>query len=238
MRGADVMQETLFTVKRLDDFVPPAHPLRGIRDLLNAALKAMDADFNAMYADCGRYSIAPEKLLRALMLQTLYGIRSERQLCEQLEYNLLYRWFVGLAMDDAVWDHSSFTTNRDRLIEHDAVRILFGNIVGQARTGGLLSDEHFSVDGTLIRAWASTKSVVPREGPPPPRSGPKNNPEVDFKGQTRKNDTHVSRTDPEAMLARKSNHEGAYPSYTGARADGEPQRPGGGCAVNASHGHR
>lgn len=215
MRGADVMQESLFTVKRLEDFVPKAHPLRDIRELLNTALKQMDSDFNAMYADSGRYSIAPEKLLRGLVLQTLYGIRSERQLCEHLEYNLLYRWFVGLSLDDAVWDHSSFTTNRDRLIEHDAVRTLFGQIVAQAAQSGLLSDEHFSVDGTLIRAWASNKSLVPRDGPPPPTGGAKNNPEVDFKGQRRKNDTHVSKTDPDALLARKSKNEGAYPSYTG-----------------------
>jgi len=215
MRGADVMQESLFTVKRLEDFVPQTHPLRDIRELLNGALRQMDSDFNTMYADRGRYSIAPEKLLRALVLQTLYGLRSERQLCEHLEYNLLYRWFVGIAMDDAVWDHSSFTTNRDRLIAHDAVRTLFGNIVAQADAAGLLSDEHFSVDGTLIRAWASNKSVVPRDGPPPPTNGPKSNPEVNFKGEKRNNDTHVSRTDPDSMLARKSNNEGAYPSYAG-----------------------
>lgn len=215
MRGADVMQESLFTVKRLEDFVPRAHPLRAIRDILNIALRKMDSDFDTMYADCGRDSIAPEKLLRALVLQSLYGIRSERQLCEHLEYNLLYRWFVGIAMDDAVWVSSSFTTNRDRLIEHDAVRTLFGGILAQADAAGLLSDEHFSVDGTLIRAWASNKSVVPREGPPPPTSGPKSNPEVDFKGQRRTNDTHVSKTDPDSMLARKSKNEGAYPSYAG-----------------------
>ncbi|BBP02944.1 DDE transposase [Sulfuriferula plumbiphila] len=205
----------MFTVKRLEDFVPKAHPLRDIRDILNTALRQMDAGFNAMYAASGRYSIAPEKLLRALVLQTLYGIRSERQLCEHLEYNLLYRWFVGLSMDDAVWDHSSFTTNRDRLIEHDAVRSLFGQIVAQADAAGLLSDEHFSVDGTLIRAWASNKSLVPRDGEPPPSGGAKHNPEVDFKGQRRNNDTHVSKTDPDALLARKSKNEGAYPSYTG-----------------------
>ena len=214
MRGANVMQESLFTVKRLEDFVPQAHPLRDIRELLNTALRQMDADFNTLYADRGRYSIAPEKLLRALMLQSLYGIRSERQLCEHLEYNLLYRGFVGISMDDAVWDHASFTTHRDRLMEHDAVRTLFGNIVAQAEAAGLLSDEHFCVDGTLIRAWASNKSLVPRDGEPPPTRGPKNNPEVDFKNQTRKNDTPVSKTDPEAMLARKSKNEGAYPSYT------------------------
>lgn len=215
MRGADVMQESLFTVKRLDDFVPKVHPLRDIRDVLNGALKQMDGCFAQMYADGGRYSIAPEKLVRALVLQMLYGIRSERQICEHLEYNLLYRWFVGLSMDDAVWDHSSFTTNRDRLIEHDAVRELFGRVLAQANDAGLLSDEHFSVDGTLVRAWASNKSLTPRQGPPPPTSGSKSNPEVDFKGQRRTNDTHVSQTDPDAMLARKSNSEGAYLSYAG-----------------------
>jgi transposase len=215
MRGADVMQESLFTVKRLEDFIPKAHPLRGIRELLNSALKAMDGDFDAMYADGGRDSIAPEKLLRALVLQALYGLRSERQLCEHLEYNLLYRWFVGIAMDATVWDHSTFSTNRDRLIVHEGVRVLFERILDQARAADLLSEEHFSVDGTLIRAWASTKSLIPREGPPPPSSGSKNNPEVDFKGEERKNDTHVSKTDPDARLARKSNNEGAYLSYLG-----------------------
>jgi transposase len=217
MRGADVMQESLFTMKRLEDFVPGDHPLRAIRELLNTALKEMDTQFSAMYASKrGRYSIAPEKLLRALVLQALCSIRSERQLCEQLQYNLLYRWFVGIAMDDAPWDHSSFTTNRDRLIEHEGARALFGRIVQQAESAGLISAEHFSVDGTLIRAWASNKSLVARDGsPPPPSGGTKANAEVDFKGQRRSNETHVSKTDPDALLARKSNNEAAYPSYAG-----------------------
>jgi transposase len=225
VRGADVMQEGLFSFKRLEEFVPTEHPLRGIRTILNAALARLDAQFDDMYAPNGRDSIAPEKLLRALILQTLYSIRSERALCEHLGYwwqplgschNLLYRWFVGLAIDSEVWDHSSFTRNRDRLIAHDAVKCLFGEILGAADAAGLLSDEHFSVDGTLLRAWASHKSMVPRDGGEgPPKSGSKSNPEVDFKGIPRSNDTHVSATDPEAMLATKSNREGAKLAYTG-----------------------
>lgn len=146
MRGADVMQEGLFSFKRLEEFVPSEHPLRAIRTILNAALTRLDADFNAMYASTGRdstgwpWAIAPEKLLRALMLQALYGLRSERALCEHVGYNLLFRWFVGIAIDDAVWDHSSFTTNRDRLIEHDAVKMLFSEILVTADKAGLLSD--------------------------------------------------------------------------------------------------
>lgn len=215
MRGADVFQEGLFSFKRLEEFVPSEHPLRGIRTILNQALARLDAQFDDMYAPTGRDSIAPEKLLRALILQTLYSIRSERALCEHLGYNLLYRWFVGLAIDSEVWDHSSFTRNRDRLIAHDAVKCLFGEILGAADVAGLLSDEHFSVDGTLLRAWASHKSMVPRDGEGPPKSGSTSNPEVDFKGTARSNDTHVSATDPEAMLATKSNREGAKLAYTG-----------------------
>ena len=216
MRGADVMQEALFTVKRLDEFVPPSHPLRAIRDILNTALASLDAKFDSMYAPTGRDSIAPEKLLRALVLQAVYGIRSERALCEHLGYNMLYRWFVGIPMQAEVWDHSSFTRNRDRLIEHDGVRALFGEIIDTAERAGLLSDEHFSVDGTLIRAWASHKSMVPRDGiDPPDKSGPTSNPEVNFKGTRRTNDTYVSATDPDAMLATKSKREGAHLSYTG-----------------------
>ena len=187
-----------------------------MRDSLNAALASRETQFESMYASSGRDSIAPEKLLRALLLQAVYGIRSERALCEHLRYNMLYRWFVGIPMHDEVWDHSSFTRNRDRLIEHDTVRALFGEILDTAERAGLLSDEHFSVDGTLIRAWASHKSMVPRDGiDPPDKSGPKCNPEVDFKGTKRTNETHVSATDPDAMLATKSKREGAHLCYTG-----------------------
>lgn len=216
MRGADVMQEGLFSFKRLEEFVPADHPLRDIRAILNAALARLDAKFNDMYAPIGRDSIAPEKLLRALMLQALYGIRSERALCEHLGYNMLFRWFVGLAIDSEVWDHSSFTRNRDRFIGHDAVKCLFGEILRTADEAGLLSDEHFTVDGTLIRAWASHKSLVPRDGSEgPPKSGPKSNPDVDFSGTKRRNDTHVSTSDPDAMLATKGNREGSKLSYLG-----------------------
>ena len=157
----------------------------------------------------------PEWLLRGLVLQALYGIRSERLLCEQLGYNMLYRWFVGLSMDDAAWDHSTYTKNRDRLIEHEVVRALFGQVMQQAKEAQLLSDEHFSVDGTLIRAWASHKSFVPKDGPPPPSSGSRSNPEVDFKGNKRSNETHASTTDPDAKLFAKSHKQESIPAYLG-----------------------
>ena len=215
MRGPDVMQDALFTVRSLDSFVPVDHPLRPIREILNVALKDMDASFEAMYAEGGRDSIAPEKLLRALMLQLLYGIRSERLVAEQLGYNLLFRWFVGVSMDDAPWDHSTFSKNRERLIEHDAAGLLFDGVVAQARAQGLLSSEHFSVDGTLVRAWASLKSFVPKDGPPPPASGSKSNSEVNFKGTKRTNETHESRTDSDSRLFRKSKNTEAVLCYMG-----------------------
>ena len=164
MRGADAMQEGLFTVAKLDDFVPVDHPLRGVRLLVNAALTEMNARFNEIYAPNGRDSIAPEKLIRALLLQVFYSVRSERQLCEQLRYNLLFRWFVGLAIDDPVWDHSTFSKNRDRLLEHQVVEGFLAEVLRLADRQGLLSKEHFSVDGTLIQAWASQKSFRPEDG--------------------------------------------------------------------------
>jgi IS5 family transposase len=154
-------------------------------------------------------------LLRGLLLQALYGLRSERLLCEQLNYNLLFRWFVGISLDKEPWDHSTYTKNRDRLLEHDVARVLFEQVLEQARKDGLLSSEHFSVDGTLIRAWASHKSFVPKDGAPPPASGSRGNPEVDFKGQKRTNDTHESRTDPDCRLFTKSDKVGAIPCYMG-----------------------
>lgn len=215
MRGADITQESLFTTRTTAAFVPAGHPLIEIRTILNQALRGMDEKFDAMYAEGGRLSVAPERLLRGLVLQGLYGIRSERLLCEQLHYNMLFRWFVGLAMDEVAWDHSTYSKNRDRLIEHDAIRALFGAVVEQARAAGLLSDEHFSVDGTLIRAWASLKSFVPKDGPPPERSGSARNPEVDFRGQRRRNDTHASTTDADARLCAKGERAGAIPAYVG-----------------------
>lgn len=215
VRGADVTQEGLFVVKQTMDYVPSKHPLRPIREIINVALRDMDVLFESMYEDRGRYSVPPEWLLRGLVLQALYGIRSERLLCEQLGYNMLFRWFVGLGMDDAAWDHSTYTQNRDRLIEHDAIKGLFGRVMQQAEDAKLLSAEHFSVDGTLIRAWASLKSVVPKDGPPPDKTGSKSNPEVDFKRQKRSNATHASTTDPDSQLYTKSKKAEALPSFMG-----------------------
>lgn len=215
MRGADVSQDSMFSYQTLEDYVPKDHPLRAIREIVNAALREMDETFAAMYADSGRDSIPPEQLLRGLILQSLYGLRSERLLCEQLGYNMLFRWFVGRSVDRAPWDHSTYTKNRDRLIEHEVIRELFARVLDQAKAKGLLSSEHFSVDGTLIRAWASHKSFVPKDGAPPPSSGSRGNPEVDFKGQKRTNETHQSKTDPDAKLATKSSKAGAIPAYMG-----------------------
>jgi transposase len=215
MRGAEVTQEGLFVTRKTVDFVPAGHPLVAIREILNQALRDMDLLFESIYDERGRGSVAPEWLLRGLVLQALYGIRSERLRCEQLGYNMRYRWFVGLSRDDAAWDHSTYTKNRDRLIEHDVVRALFGRVMQQAKDARLLSDEHFSVDGTLIRAWASHKSFVPKDGPPPPSSGSRSNPEVDFKGKKRNNDTHASTTDPDAKMFAKSNKQESLPAYLG-----------------------
>lgn len=215
MRGTDGMQESLFTVAKLEDFVPQDHPLRAIRLVVNEALDRMSERFNEIYAEGGRPSIAPEKLLRASLLQVFYSVRSERQVCEQLRYNLLFRWFVGLAIDDAVWDHSVFSKNRDRLLEHAVVETFFTEIMRQADAKGLLSKEHFSVDGTLIQAWASHKSFKPKSGgdDQPPSSG--RNAEADWKGKRRANDTHASTTDPDARLFRKGDNTGAILCYQG-----------------------
>lgn len=198
MRGADGYTESMFTMSRLDDFVPANHPLRPIRLWVNDALTRMDAVFSRMYesdARGGRPSIAPEKLIRALLLQVLYSIRSERMLMEQISYNMLFRWFVGLAMDDAVWDNSTFSKNRDRLLAHDVIVSLFNETVETARVRGYLSCEHFSVDGTLIQAWAGHKSFVPKaksddDTPPDGGDGPHEN----WHGEKRSNDTHESST--------------------------------------------
>ena len=212
MRGADGYNESLFSTVRLDDFVPANHPLRPIRQWMNEALSQLDGKFSAMYeADVkgGRPSIAPEKLMRAMLLQVLYSVRSERQLVEQISYNLLFRWFVGLAIEDTVWNHSVFSKNRDRLIEHDVVTDLFNATVETARSRGLLSGEHFSVDGTLIQAWASHKSVRRKDGSDDDR------PPEDWRGEPRSNETHESKSDPEAKLYRKSDAAPALPSYLG-----------------------
>ena len=204
MRGADTFTESLFSVRKLEDFVPSAHPLRSIRVMANGALAKMDRLFAGMYeADIkgGRPSIAPEKLLRAMLLQVLYSIRSERQLMEQVQYNLLFRWFIGLAMDDVVWVPTVFTKNRKRLIKHDAVIEFFNEVVKIAGQKELLSGEHFSVDGTLIQAWAGHKSFVRKDSDDQNIKG--GDAAGDFKGSKRSNETHQSKSDPEARLYRK-----------------------------------
>lgn len=213
MRGADTFSESLFSMRRLDDFVPASHPLRVIRKTVNTALARMQPLFAGMYeADVkgGRPSVAPEKLLRAMLLQVLYSLRSERQLMEQVRYNLLFRWFIGLSMDDDVWVPTVFSKNRERLIAHDAVIAFFNEVVAIAQKKGWLSGEHFSVDGTLIQAWAGHKSFVRKDdddqqGPPgqaePSDKAPDSG--ASFKGERRSNDTHRSRTDPDSRLYRK-----------------------------------
>jgi transposase len=208
MRGKDTQQSAMFSYVSPERRVPPDHPLRPTRNMVDVALKGLSRSFGQMYPDWGRPSIAPEKLLRALLLQLLYSIRSERLLMEQLEYNLLFRWFVGLNMDEPVWVPTVFSKNRDRLLAGEIAEKFFAQVLEQARACDLLSDEHFSVDGTLIEAWASQKSFQRKDqdqAPPPDDPG---NPTVNFHGEKRSNDTHQSTTDPEARLARKgSGHE-------------------------------
>lgn len=201
MRGDDNHQDYMFSYLSPEQRVPQDHPLRPIRQMVNRALKDLWPEFKAMYARVGRPSVPPEKLLRALLLQALYSIRSERLLMEQLDYNLLFRWFVGLSMDDPVWNHSVFSKNRERLIASDIAAVFFERILQQAKGAGLLSDEHFTVDGTLIEAWASLKSFRPKDNEPPTGDG--RNRTVDFHGEKRRNDTHASTTDPDARLWRK-----------------------------------
>ena len=215
MRGSDERSDFLFSYVSPEQRVPVDHPMRPIRGIVDAALGRLSPRFDAIYTDFGRPSIPPEQLLRALLLQVLYTVRSERLLIEQLEYNLLFRWFVGLGMDEPIWDHSTFSKNRDRLLRGDIADAFFAEVLGEARTAGLLSDEHFTVDGTLLEAWASQKSFRPKdEDPPPPPDDPKN-PAVNFRGQRRKNDTHASTTDPDARLYRKGDGQPARLVYMG-----------------------
>ena len=204
MRGGDERSGELFSYVDLEKRVRSDHPLRAIRTIANEALTALGREFAALYTPIGRPSIAPEKLLRAMLLQAFYSIRSERQLMERLEYDLLFRWFVGLGVDDATWDHSTFSKNRDRLLEGDIAAKLLSAVLAQSRVKRLLSSEHFSVDGTLIEAWASMKSFKPKDGSgdEPPAGGGRNA-AADFHGQKRSNETHASTTDPDARLYRK-----------------------------------
>jgi len=217
MRGSQEKQLEVFSYLSLEDRVPEDHPIRKIQSMVNEILKEMDGDLGQMYATSGRPSIAPEYLLRASILQVLYSVRSERQLMEQIDFNLLFRWFVGLGMDAPVWDHSTFTKNRDRLLESDVVRIFFTKVVDRARRKKLLSDNHFTVDGTMIEAWASLKSFQPKDpnqGGSGSPSGDRN-PDVDFRGQKRSNDTHQSMTDKESRLFKKTRGSESKLAYQG-----------------------
>ena len=218
MRGEDRNQPELFSYGTLEDRVPADHPLRAIRQMVDEALSALSEHFDEIYGDEGRPSIAPERLLRALLLQILYTVRSERMLMEQLNYNLLFRWFVGLGMNDEVWHPTVFTKNRDRLLEGNIAEEFFGMVLWQARRKRLLSSEHFTVDGTLIEAWAGHKSFQVKNDddvlkPPPPDPG--SNPTMNFRKEKRANDTHESKTDPFARLYKKTRGSEAKLCYLG-----------------------
>lgn len=272
MRGPDTFTESLFSVKKLDDFVPASHPLRLIRVMVNEALEKLEALFAGMYEDAskgGRPSIAPQKLLRAMVLQVLYSVRSERLLMEQVQYNLLFRWFIGLSMDDSVWVPTVFSKNRDRLIKHDTVVAFFNEVLAQAERKNWLSKEHFSVDGTLIQAWAGHKSFVRKDDDSNDADGNATDTAVtnaatnespgddankvgsgkDFRGQSRSNDTHASKTDPDSRLFRKGktaselrfmghtlmeNRNGLIVNATVTQADGYAERVAAKAMINAT----
>ena len=218
MRGTDFEQSGMFSYISAERRVPKDHPLRAIRTMADMALKQLSKGFDALYALSGRPSIAPERLLRALLLQVLYTVRSERLLMEQLDYNFLFRWFVGLSIDDPVWDVTVFTKNRDRLLKGAVAGAFFVAVLAQARQRGLLSDEHFTVDGILIEAWAGQKSFKRKDGKSAgtrPHDDDPGNPTVNFHGEQRSNDTHQSTTDPEALLARKGQGKESKLSYAG-----------------------
>lgn len=214
MRGSDQQQGEVFSYLSPESRVRKDHPLRAIRTMVDEVLRALSPEFDRMYARQGRPSIAPEKLLRAQMLQMLYSVRSERLLMEEIDYSILFRWFIGLNLDEEVWDATTFTKNRDRLLEADVAKQFLAEVVELARVQGLVSDEHFSVDGTLLEAWASLKSYQRKEGKPSPPDDP-GNPTVNFHGEKRSNQTHESKTDAEAGLARKGNGKEAKLSYSG-----------------------
>ena len=215
MRGTDERTGSLFSYVDLEARVRPDHPLRTIREIANASLSDLSRDFDKLYTDFGRPSIAPEKLLRAMLLQAFYGIRSERQLMERLEFDLLFRWFVGLGVDDPVWDHSVFSKNRDRLLEGEIAAKFLAAVLVQPRVKRLLSSDHFSVDGTLIEAWASIKSFRKKDGNDNDSQGPGRNAERNFHKEKRSNETHQSTTDAEARLYKKGDGQPAKLCYMG-----------------------
>ncbi len=214
MRGDDPRNDSMFSYVTPEARVRPDHPLRPIRRMTDAALERLSPRFDRLYSTSGRPSIPPEKLLRALLLQFLYSVRSERLLMEELDYSVLYRWFVGLSLDDPVWDATTFTKNRDRLLDGDIADAFFTEVLDAIKQEGLLSDEHFTVDGTLLEAWASHKSFKPKGTTRRPPDDPKN-PTVNFHGETRRNDTHASTTDPDARLYKKAGGQAAKLAYLG-----------------------
>jgi transposase len=214
MRSPDEKQTTFFSYRSIEDRIPADHPLRAMRKLVDPILSALSPRFQPLYSPIGRPSIPPEQLLRALLLQLLYTIRSERQLMEQLDYNLLFRWFVGLNPDDDVWVPTVFSKNRDRLLAGNVAEAFFNEVQALAHRHHLLSSDHFTVDGTLLEAWASHKSFRPIDDPtPPPSDDDPSNPSVNFRGEKRSNATHRSVTDPDARLVRKTNHGAAFLGY-------------------------
>ena len=215
MRGDAERQSNIMLAVTPDSFIPDDHPIRRIKPIVDAALQRLSPLFDAMYARRGRPSIPPEHLLKASLLIALYSIRSERQFCERLRYDLLFKWFLDLNISDEPFDASSFSKNRERLLAADVVRACFAEVVAEARQRRLLSDEHFTVDGTLLEAWASLKSYRPRDGQEPPPGGGRN-PDVDFRGRRRSRDTHVSATDPQARLYTKRGRDRRRSSATWA----------------------
>ena len=211
----DYQQAGMFSYLSPEQRVSKDHPLRAVRAMTDGILESMSPLFDAMYSELGRRSIAPEKLLRAQLLQMLYSVRSERLLMEEIDYSILYRWFVGLNLDDKVWDATTFTKNRDRLLEASVAKEFLAQVVERARAAGLVSDEHFTVDGTLLEAWASLKSFQPRDKQDNNKPDDPGNPTVDFHGEKRSNETHESTTDPDALLARKGKGKEAKLSYNG-----------------------
>ena len=216
MRGHVDPQSGLFTYFSVEERIPADHPLRRVKTQADAVLGAMSAQFDAMYAEVGRPSIAPERLLKASLLIALYSVRSDRLFCEMLDYNMLFRWFLEMSLEERSFDHSTFSKNRQRLIEHDIAKEFFAGAIREARAQRLLSDEHFTVDGTLIESWASFKSLKRKDGKPP-KSGSDGTGMVDFKGEKRSNKTHESSTDPEAKLMKKGDGQAAKLSF-GAHA--------------------
>ena len=215
MRGRPNPQRSMLAIEDLEERIPRDHPLRRIKEVADAALARLSPTFDRIYAQVGRASVPPERLLKASLLIALYSVRSERAFCEELEYNLLYRWFLDMDLMERSFDATVFTKNRQRLLAHDAGRALFDEVVWAADEEGLLSDEHFSVDGTLIEAAASLKSFRSKEGPPPPSDDDPGNPSVDFRGERRSNETHASTTDPEARLLRKGQGKEARLAFMG-----------------------